>query len=241
MITRGQIVDNFELVQQQIAKAAEHGGRLGEDVQLVVVTKGHTVEAIRDVIDAGARLLGENYVEAATPKIEQLRVFPGIEWHMIGHVQSCKARLVCEYFDYVHSLDSLKLAGRLDRFAGELNKTMPVLLECNVSGEDSKYGFQVWLDENLPHFFDEVAEIVSLEHLSVCGLMTMAPFFDDPEQARPVFRKLRGLQDRLQQRFPETHWDELSMGMSADFEVAIEEGATIVRIGTAIMGPRIQT
>lgn len=233
-----QITENYEKVQSQILEAAKRARRSDEDIQLVVVTKGHPVEAVRNVIKAGARRLGENYVEAAAPKIEQLKSLMDIEWHMIGHIQSRKAREVCENFDYVHSLDSVKLAGRLHRFAAELGITLPVLLECNVSGEGTKYGFPIWRKAELPEFFVQVAEIISLDHLAVHGLMTMAPYFEDAEKARPYFRQLKLLQNTLSKQFPEADWRELSMGMSGDFEVAIEEGATLVRIGTAIMGSR---
>jgi len=240
MIVQEQINESYQAVMSQISVAAERSGRHGQDVGLVVVTKGHPVEAVQAVIAAGARMLGENYVEAAAPKIDTLKPLVGtrIEWHMIGHIQSRKARTVCEYFNYVHSLDSVKLAGKLDRFAGELKILLPVLLECNVSGEATKYGFPVWRDSDLPAFFATVSEIVSLPHLEVRGLMTMAPFFDDPQRARPYFRRLMSLKAQLSQQFPERDWHELSMGMSADFQIAIEEGATLVRIGTAIMGPR---
>lgn len=238
MIDPQQIHENYQTVLSQISEVAERAGRSGQDVKLVVVTKGHPVESIQTVIDAGARYLGENYVEAATPKIEQLKPLTGVEWHMIGHIQSRKARSVCELFDCVHSLDSIKLASRLDRYSNELGVSLPVLLECNVSGEESKYGFPVRSESEWPRFFDEVAEIISLDHLALRGLMTMAPYFDDAEKARPIFRRLKILLNELSERFPEIAWSELSMGMSADFQVGIEEGATLVRIGTAILGPR---
>lgn len=241
MIDPQQIVENYQTVLEQIAEAAERASRSIQDVKLVVVTKGHPVESIQAVINAGARLLGENYVEAATPKIEQLKSCPDIEWHMIGHIQSRKARNVCELFDYVHSLDSVKLAGRLDRFCGEMGVSLPVLLECNVSGEESKYGFQVQTGSDWPRFFDEVAEIIALDHLALRGLMTMAPYFENAEKARPYFRRLKILLDELSTRFPGTNWSELSMGMSSDFQIGIEEGATLVRIGTAILGSRYGT
>lgn len=238
MIDQDQINTNYQAVLGQIYTAVERSGRSSQDVRLVVVTKGHPVDAIQAVIAAGAQMLGENYVDAAAPKIDKLKPFYGVEWHMIGHIQSRKARTVCEYFDYVHSLDSFKLASRLNRFAGELDISLPVLLECNVSGEDTKYGFPFWRESDLPALFAIVSEIVSLPHLEVHGLMAMAPFFDDPEKARPYFRQLKNLQNRLSQQYPGTDWRELSMGMSGDFQVAVEEGATLVRIGTAIMGSR---
>ncbi len=238
MIELNEIHKNYQAVQEQISVSSERSGRTSRDVKLVVVTKGHSAEAIHAVVAAGARMLGENYVEAAVPKIEQLKSLSGIQWHMIGHIQSRKARTVCQYFHYVHSLDSIKLANRLDRFAADLDISLPVLLECNISGEDTKYGFSVWREFDLPAFFTAASNIVSLPHLTVHGLMAMAPFFEDAENARPYFKQLRKLQSQLSQLFPKTDWRELSMGMSGDFQVAIEEGATLVRIGTAIMGAR---
>jgi pyridoxal phosphate enzyme (YggS family) len=163
---------------------------------------------------------------------------------MIGHLQRRKARLAVALFDFIHSVDSLRLAKRIDRFAAEGTKKVPVLLEVNVSGEASKYGFdcspaagrQAW-----SVFFADVEKILSLPNLRPCGLMTMAPIVSDPELARPVFVNLRELRDQLAQRFPEAEWQQLSMGMTDDFEVAIEEGATMVRIGRAIFGERRYT
>jgi pyridoxal phosphate enzyme (YggS family) len=157
---------------------------------------------------------------------------------MIGHVQSRKAQLVASSFAWVHSLDSLKLARRLDRFAGEVNRRLPALLECNVSGEETKFGWPAWDEARWPELVPSIGELAELPNLELCGLMTMAPFFDSPEQARPYFARLKRLQSYLQAVIPETTLPELSMGMSGDYEAAIQEGATIVRIGTAIMGRR---
>jgi hypothetical protein len=157
---------------------------------------------------------------------------------MIGHVQSRKAALVAEHFSYLHSLDSLKLAQRFDRLVGEADRKLPVLLEMNVSGEESKFGFTAWDERLWPDLAISITPIIELSGIEVRGLMTMAPFFDQPEPVRPYFRQLRKLQSFLRNRFPTACWDELSMGMSGDFEVAIQEGATWLRIGTSIMGPR---
>ena len=157
---------------------------------------------------------------------------------MIGHVQSRKADLIAEHYHWVHSLDSLKLAQRLDRCAAELGRTIPVLLECNTSGEQSKFGWPAWQEQRWPDLLPEVSQIVALPNLQVRGLMTMAPFLPEMEEARPYFRRLCQLQAFLASQLPQVAWDELSMGMSADFMVAIQEGATIVRVGTAIMGSR---
>jgi hypothetical protein len=184
--------------------------------------------------------LGENYAEEGLVKMEGLGDFGGLHWHMIGHVQSRKAGLVAGHFDWVHSLDSLKLASRLSRFAVEQARRVLVLLECNVSGERSKYGWQAWQEESWGELLEPFAEIQALPGIEIRGLMTMAPFLPYPEEARPYFKRLKKLQSYLTAHLPQADWSDLSMGMSADFEVAIEEGATWVRVGSAITGPRVQ-
>ena len=238
------IAEQYQKVLEKIAETAARVGRRANEVKLVVVTKGHTIEMIKQVIGAGAKRLGENYAEEAVEKINQLRDYSGVEkveWHMIGHVQSRKAETVVQYFDFIHSLDSLKLAQRYERFADQFNKQLPVLLEMNVSGEESKFGFPAWDKSGWDKLLKDIEEIISKPHLTVCGLMTMAPYFENAEKTRPIFRRLVELRSYLKQVFPEIAWNELSMGMSSDFEVAIEEGATIVRIGQAILGPRKTT
>jgi hypothetical protein len=232
------IQHNLENVLDRIGRAARSVARNPDEVRLMVVTKGQPLERIQAVIMAGVKLLGENYAEEGTEKIRALTDTPGIEWHMIGHVQSRKARLVCEYFAWVHSLDSLKLAERLDRFAREFRRELPVLIECNVSGEESKFGYPAWKEEQWPELVQAITPMLDFSNLRVCGLMTMAPYARDPEAARPYFRRLRQLRDVIAKRFPQWDWNELSMGMSADYEIAVQEGATIVRIGEAILGPR---
>ncbi len=233
-----EIQQRYESTLEKIEAAARSSGRSPAEVHLVVVTKMHPVESIRAVVAAGASVLGENYADEALPKIEALRDYPGLQWHMIGHVQRRKAGIVVEQFSYLHSLDSLKLAERLNRLAGETGRRFSVLLECNVSGEANKTGFAAWDERAWPSLVAEIEPVLALPHLEIRGTMTMAPFFDLPEPARPYFRKLRQLQSFLSSQFPGTCWDELSMGMSGDFEVAIQEGATWVRIGTHIMGSR---
>ncbi len=235
------IAEQYQKVLEKIASTATRVGRSADEVKLVVVTKGHSIERIHQVIEAGALRLGENYAEEAVEKINQLQAslnVKKVEWHMIGHVQSRKAETVVRYFDFVHSLDSVKLAERYERYANQLNKNLPVLLEINVSGEESKFGFSAWEKTNWDPLQTDIEAILSKPHLRVCGLMTMAPYFDDAEKARPIFRRLVEFQIYLKRKFPEVDWKELSMGMSSDYEVAIEEGATIVRIGQAILGPR---
>ena len=232
------ILDNYHRVLQQIGEAAGSVGRDPQTIKLVVVTKGHPVESVQRALDAGMRIFGENYAEEGVSKKLACAGTAGIEWHMIGHIQSRKARLVAQHFDWLHSLDSLKLALRLDRFAAELGRKIQLLLECNVSGEQTKFGWPAWDEASWEALLPEVAQIAGLKNLELRGLMTMAPFFDEPEPARPYFQRLRRLQEFFTHHLPQARWQELSMGMSSDFTVAIQEGATITRIGTAIMGPR---
>ncbi len=232
------IRQQFERVQERIADAARSVHRQPEEVRLVVVTKTHPLEVVDAAIEAGAEFLGENYADEAIPKIQAIAPRVKVKWHMIGHIQSRKAGLVCEYFDYVHSVDRLKIAYRLDKRAAQLNKMLPVLLECNTSGEESKTGWSIWDEAGWDQLLPDLNEVVRLSHIQVQGLMTMPPFFDQSEFARPYFQKLRRFQAFLCQRIPHVDWHELSMGMSADFEVAIQEGATWVRIGQEILGPR---
>lgn len=237
---RERINQNYTQVLERMAVAARGVGRDPQMVRLVVVTKGHSLQVTRTLASAGANILGENYVEEALPKIQELSGEFDLEWHMIGHVQSRKARPVCEHFAYVHTVDSLKLAERMDRFAAELGKSIPVLLECNVSEEESKFGWKAWEEKEWDYLADEITPLLDLKHVRIRGLMTMPPFFADPEATRPYFKRLRHLARFLSLRFPQVDWSELSMGMSADFEIAIQEGATIVRVGTAILGERLR-
>jgi pyridoxal phosphate enzyme (YggS family) len=232
------IRDRYEKVVNSIANSAIKAGRKPESTRLVVVTKLQPPEVIQAAIEAGAHILGENYAEEAAGKISVLKPQSAVEWHMIGHVQSRKALMVAQNFDLVHSLDSLRLAQRLNRSAFELGRTLPVLLEFNVSGENSKTGWEAADDSRWPDLLADVNAIVILQNLKVHGLMTMPPLSTDPEAARIYFRQLRRLRDFLSKRIPQVDWTELSMGTSGDFAVAVEEGATLVRIGQAILGPR---
>jgi pyridoxal phosphate enzyme (YggS family) len=236
-ITVSKIQRNYQSVVENIAQAAKSVGRDPGSVKLVVVTKGHPMETMKAVIAAGARCLGENYVEDALPKISALKGKPA-EWHMIGHVQSRKAQAVAENFSWVQSVDSHKLARRLSKFAGNLGISLSILFECNVSQEESKFGWPAWNEQRWPKLADDLEPLIDLPNLGVRGLMTMPPFDPDPEKSRPYFEKLVRLRDFLADRFPQSSWSELSMGMSGDFGVAVQSGATIVRVGTAIVGPR---
>lgn len=223
-------------VRGRIVVAAERAGRSPDQVRIVAVSKTHPAEVVRAGYQSGLRLFGENRVEEAQPKQGQLTDLAELEWHMVGHIQSRKARGAAATFDAVHSVDRMKIARRLDR-AAQGGARLKVLLECNVSAEAAKDGWPLANSESWPAILDEFAAVLELPNLQVLGLMTMAPLVPDPEQTRPVFRKLRELRDFLRYSLP-GDWPELSMGMTDDFEVAVEEGATLLRIGRAIFGPR---
>ncbi|MBU2610042.1 MAG: YggS family pyridoxal phosphate-dependent enzyme [Chloroflexi bacterium] len=232
------IRERYQRVLGQITAAAARSGRDPQDVRLVVVTKAQPLGIVRAAAAAGVRIFAENYAEEAVAKIAALKNEFEVEWHMIGHVQSRKADLVAGHFSMLHSLDSLKLAARLERFLGQSGKILPVLLEVNVSREESKYGWPAWDETRWVDLLPEVGQILQLPHLEVRGLMTMPPYFADAELVRPYFQRLRRLRDFLAAQFPQADWRELSMGTSLDFEVAVQEGATYVRVGQAILGSR---
>lgn len=239
MIDEKQIARNLQEVHGRIAAAASVAGRDSDDMRLVVVTKGHThPEIFQTLHSLGEHDLGESYVDEALAKQAELAVLPGWVWHMIGHVQSRKAAQVAANFDLVHSVDSLKLAARLDRFAADAGRKLSILLECNVGGEASKHGWPAASDAHFDAALPEIEQVLQLPNVQVRGLMSMAPMNAAGDQARPYFARTRQLRDRLAQRFPAADWRELSMGMSGDFEAAVMEGATLVRIGTAIVGER---
>lgn len=234
-----QIRENVAAVQEKIARAAARNGRDAGAVQLVTVSKKKSVEMMHAAAKAGVGVFGENYPEETAEKVGVLNAeFPDLAWHMIGHLQSRKAKLVAEHFDMMHSLDSVKLANKLGRALAERGRTLPVLLEINVSGEETKGGWAAWDEERWEMLLPEIEQVLAVETLTVKGLMTMPPLSMDAEVTRPYFVKLRQLRDWLAKRFPAAAWQELSMGTSLDFEVAVEEGATFVRIGTAILGKR---
>lgn len=242
------IAANLAMVRQKIAEAAQRAGRSVDEITLVAVSKTHPVELVLQALDAGQGHFGENRVEEAWAKyvdptsirslhnsyfVNGERVLPPVDLHLIGPIQSRKAELAVACRPVlIHSVDRLKIAGKLDRLAEEAGLRLDILLEVNVSGEASKFGFTpdgLWQDAEV---------ILALPALRVRGLMTIPPYDMDPEAARDVFVAVRQLRDRLAVRWPQTDWHHLSMGMSHDFEVAIEEGATIVRVGTAIFGSR---
>jgi pyridoxal phosphate enzyme (YggS family) len=237
--------NRYSRVVARIEAAARKAGRAGQDVRLIAVSKGRALADVLALYELGQRHFGENRVEEGGDKISAARQeHKSAVWHMIGHVQRRKARAVAADFDWVHSLDGAPLAERLGRSAVEAGRTLPVLLECNVSGEVSKGGLPAGRVEEDPAEWAALCEaveyILAAPGLQVQGLMTMAPIVPAPDLARPVFRRLRQLRDRLADRFPAGSWTELSMGMTDDFEVAIEEGATLVRIGRAIFAPEAE-
>ncbi len=226
-----EIAENIRFVRERISEAALRAGRDPSAVKLMAVTKTVDDERIMESIELGIDIIGENYVQEARRKIEKMG--RSVPWHLIGHLQTNKAKYVVKLFDMVHSVDRIALAQEIDRRAGLLGSKMDILVEVNVSGEESKSG----IDD--ASALELVREISQLRNISVKGLMTMAPWFDDPQQARPYFRKLRELRDRIEgAEIAGVEMKELSMGMSGDYETAVEEGATIVRIGTRIFGAR---
>ncbi len=229
----------LSIVRQRIGEAAARAGRDPAAIKLVAVSKTHGPETVRAAVEAGQLLFGENRIEEAGPKMLRLSDIPGLEWHMVGHVQSRKAREVAGAgFALVHSVDTLRLAERLGPFAAQANRSQDVLLECNVSGEANKFGLAAAEPERWPDLLSIVEHIVRVPGLTVRGLMTMAPQVDQPQKARPYCERLRQLRNFLAERLPGGVGVELSMGMTDDFEAAIEAGATIVRIGRAIFGER---
>lgn len=228
------IAANLADVRRQIAVAAQQARRAPDAVTLVAVSKTQPISAIVAAYAAGQRDFGENRLEELWPKVREAerRGLRDIRWHMIGTIQSRKTGDAVGPFALIHSVDRGKIAARLSRDAVAAGRVMEVLLEVNVSGEASKHGFMP------AQLLAEASELLALPGIRVRGLMTMAPFVDDPAAARPVFRDLRLLRDQLAAAHPAGDWRSLSMGMSNDFAVAIAEGATIVRIGTAIFGAR---
>jgi pyridoxal phosphate enzyme (YggS family) len=229
------ISQNLTEINQRIKVVAQAAGRDPKEVRLIAVSKIKPAKAVQEALEAGQILFGENYVQEAAEKTEEVSPTHAAApvWHLIGHLQSNKAKLAAKVFDAVQTIDRVKLAKSLDRHAGDLGKTLEVLLQVNVGGEAQKSGCA-------PADALVLAQAVAqMPNLKLKGLMTMPTFFDDPERARPLFAKLRELSQKLQAELPAGSMQELSMGMSGDFEAAIKEGATLVRVGTAIFGERV--
>lgn len=224
-----EVTDRYRCIQEQVHQAATLAGRAPSEVALMVVSKTWGAEAIRPIVEIGHRVYGENRVLEASDKITLLP--DGLEWHLIGHLQKNKVRKAVLLFHTIHSVDSIKLAAQIARIAQETDRNPRVFLQVNIGNEPQKHGFEpAALEAQLP-------EILALPHLEVAGLMAIPPKVDTPEEARPYFRALRELRDRLQDEH-QVALPGLSMGMTSDFDIAIQEGATIVRVGSAIFGPR---
>ena len=224
------IRENIEHINQLKAEAAERSGRSGEDVLLVAVTKLHDVDEINEAIDCGITDIGENKVQEIMDKFDHVKP---VRWHLIGHLQTNKVKYIIDKVDMIHSVESLKLAQEIEKRAAQKDVVMDVLIEVNMGGEESKFGVAPEETEAL------LREISVMEHIRVRGLMTVAPFVEDQEENREVFRQMRELLvDMNSKKIDNIKMDTLSMGMTGDYEVAIEEGATIVRVGTGIFGER---
>jgi len=233
-MTINEIKSNFEKVKQRVIKAALSCGRNPDEIKIVAVSKSHPVDIVANGISAGIKVFGENYVQEMKYKIEQLesRQIAQPEWHYIGHLQTNKVKYIVPYVSLIHSVDSVHLAEEISKHAKKLNKTIDILLQINTSGEDSKSGCA---PEETCDIFRVVKEI---ENINVVGLMTIGSFSDNEFIYRNEFRLLKSMKEQMNIKYPEVNVKHLSMGMSHDFEAAIEEGATIVRIGTAIFGER---
>ena len=226
------IKENLESIRFRMKAAAEACGRRPEEVRLVAVSKTMPKEKLVAAVEAGVETLGENYVQEAREKFNDLYTLP-VSWHFIGHLQSNKAKYVVKIFDLIHSVDSLKLAREIDKQAKKVNKIQDVLIQVNISEEATKSGTRV------ERTLEIIQDIGLLENVAIKGLMTMPPYFNAPERVQPFFKALRELRDRIkEENISNVSMAELSMGMTGDFEVAIQEGATLVRIGTAIFGER---
>jgi len=223
------IAENLERVREQISQAVAKSGRSSDDVELVVITKTHPAELVREAIEAGQILFGESRVQEARVKISELP--SNIHWHFVGHLQKNKVRQALPLFELLQSVDSLALAEDINRIAEEAGMHPRVLLEVNVAGEGSKFGFAP------DKLREQIDELLALPRLSILGLMTIPPLAEEAEASRKYFVQLRELRDRLQTEF-RVDLAQLSMGMTQDFLVAVEEGATLVRVGTAIFGER---
>jgi pyridoxal phosphate enzyme (YggS family) len=234
------IADNIARVEEQIAATCRRADRPRESVRLMAVSKTHPAEAIAEAFACGLRLFGENRVQEYAGKRSALLgagIFGGLQsarFHLIGPLQTNKATRAAQIFDAIDTVDSLRLAERLNHAAAEAGKRLPILIEIKLSSEASKHG----IEPDVPELGQLLERLPELKNLEARGLITIPPYSEDSEQARPYFRRLRLLRDSLAQRYSYLSFDELSMGMSHDFPVAIEEGATLVRIGTAIFGAR---
>lgn len=233
-----EIEKRYETVYKQLEEAALRANRDPKEITVLAVSKLQSVEKIRSAYDAGIRFFGESYVEEALPKMEALTDLENVIWEMVGHVQSRKAKLVANSFSRLHSLSSIKLARLLNRHRDTALSPMEVLIQVNVSGEESKQGVDATEREKWDNVLKFAQELKDYPNLKLTGLMSMPPLFDDPEQNRPYFQQVRELLNYLNEKDSSLNLYELSMGTSYDFVIAIEEGATIVRLGSSLLGER---
>jgi len=234
-----QIEQNLAEVKAKIDRAISSSGRAAGCVKLVVVTKRKSIAVVQELVRLGITEFGENYPEEALEKITSFEVVPGnIHWHMIGSVQSRKVNILADHFSMIHSIDRYSVAVKLNESMKTVGKVMPVLLQFNVSGEQSKSGWAAWESKTWAALSRELKQFCTLEYVRVLGLMTIPPFSETAENSRPYYQKLKQLQEYLQFQVPELSWNEFSIGTSFDFEVAIQEGATLIRVGEAILGKR---
>ena len=231
------IQKNIKDVKARIQNAAKKAGRDPDEIRLVAVTKQKSAVVIKSLNEFGINCIGESYLKEALFKIDLLKDFP-IEWHMIGTIQPGKEKTIAAKFAAVHSVETLKTAQALNESALNNDKFLPIYLEYNVSGEKTKHGWDAWNKNQWPGLVVDLEKILELSNLRIKGLMTMAPYSSNAQDARPYFKKLRMLRDLLIEEIPSLDGIGLSMGMSGDFEVAIEEGATVLRIGSALVGTR---
>jgi hypothetical protein len=223
---------NLEEIKRRMEMAALASGRSREDIKLVAVTKTVDIDGIKEAINAGITSIGENRVQEMVDKYERLKDY-SVEWHLIGHLQSNKVKYIVDKVDLIHSIDRMSVVKEIEKWAGKVDRKIDVLIQVNVSGEESKFGLP---PEKVSGFIDRIREY---KNLKIKGLMTIAPYTDDPEKVRPVFRRLRDIFEGIREKGMEgVNMEYLSMGMTGDFEVAIEEGANIIRVGTGIFGER---
>lgn len=226
------IKDNLDRINKEIVNTAVSCGRGADSIQLIAVSKKKSVETVIECIKAGAVHLGENYIQEAIEKIDIIGK-DTVTWHFIGHLQSNKAKFAVKYFEYIHTVDTLKLAKEINKQAGKINKTQKIFVQVNIGKEDTKSGTKIEDTIQL------ITQINTFKNLSIQGLMCMPPYFSEPDQARIYFKQLAGMKEKITgYQFDNVSMEHLSMGMSNDFKVAIEEGSTMIRIGTSIFGRR---
>ena len=231
------IRERIEQIQERIDKAAKRAGRNPAEIELISVTKGKSAAVVKTLLENGISKIGESYLNEALFKIKILADYE-LEWHMIGNIQHGKETQIALNFAEVHSVDRLQIAETLDKKASQFDRVLPVYLEFNVSGEETKHGWNAFEESQWEQMVPTLDRVINLPSLKIKGLMTMAPYSVNPEDARPYFKKLRKLRDYLSRNYPKANINGISMGMSGDFETAIEEGATVLRIGSALVGPR---